>query len=50
MTGPLPHTWNLNHGHAKRLVADVPDDAMAREPAPGMNHAAWRRVQGMERA
>ena len=41
MTGPLLHAWSLNLGYAKRLVADIPDDAMALQPAPGMNHAAW---------
>jgi hypothetical protein len=41
MTDPLLHTWNLNLGYAKRLVADIPDDKMAVQPAPGMNHAAW---------
>jgi hypothetical protein len=41
MTSPLLHTWNLNLGYAKRLVADIPDDAMASQPSPGMNHAAW---------
>jgi hypothetical protein len=41
MTGPLLHLWNLNLGYAKRLVADIPDDKMARQPAPEMNHAAW---------
>ena len=41
MTGPLLHTWNLNLGYAKRLVADIPDDKMALQPAPEMNHAAW---------
>ena len=41
MTGPLLHTWSLNLGYAKRLVADIPDGAMALQPAPGMNHAAW---------
>lgn len=41
MIAPLLHTWNLNLGYAKRLVADLPDDAMALQPAPGMNHAAW---------
>ncbi len=41
MIGPLLHTWNLNLGYAKRLVADIPDDTMALQPAPGMNHAAW---------
>jgi putative endonuclease len=29
MTGPLPHTWDLNLGYAKRLVADVHDDQIA---------------------
>ena len=41
MTGPLLHTWNLNLGYTKRLVADIPDAKMALQPAPGMNHAAW---------
>jgi hypothetical protein len=41
MTDPLLHTWTLNLGYAKRLVADIPDDTMALQPAPGMNHAAW---------
>jgi hypothetical protein len=41
MISPLLHTWNLNLGYAKRLVADVPDDLMAFQPAAHMNHAAW---------
>lgn len=41
MISPLLHTWNLNLGYAKRLVADIPDDQMAAQPAVGMNHAAW---------
>lgn len=41
MLAPLLHTWNLNLGYAKRLVADVPDDQMAFQPAAHMNHAAW---------
>lgn len=41
MTGPLLHTWNLNLGYARRLVTDIPDDSMALQPAPDMNHAAW---------
>ncbi|MEI6256159.1 MAG: hypothetical protein WCQ77_05885 [Planctomycetota bacterium] len=57
MLAPLLHTWTLNLGYAKRLVADIPDDKMAFQPASGMNHAAWvlgqlsawRRVQGMGR-
>ncbi len=38
---PLLHTWSLNLGYAKRLVADIPDEAMTLQPAPEMNHAAW---------
>jgi hypothetical protein len=41
MTEPLLHTWNLNLGYAKRLVADIPEAQMAVQPAAGMNHAAW---------
>lgn len=41
MLSPLLHTWNLNLGYAKRLVADIPDDTMAFQPAAHMNHAAW---------
>ena len=41
MLAPLLHTWTLNLGYAKRLVADIPDDKMAFQPASGMNHAAW---------
>ena len=41
MTGPLLHVWNLNLGYAKRLVADIPEEKMALQPAPEMNHAAW---------
>ena len=48
MTGPLLHTWNLNLGYAKRLVADIPDDMPALQPASGMKHAA--RVLGHRRS
>ena len=41
MLSPLIHTWNINLGYAKRLVADVPEDRMACQPAAHMNHAAW---------
>ena len=41
MLSPLIHTWNLNLGYAKRLVADVPEVRMACQPAAHMNHAAW---------
>lgn len=41
MLAPLLHTWNLNLGYANRLVADIPADKMAFQPASHMNHAAW---------
>jgi len=41
MISSLLHAWNLNLGYAKRLVADLTDEQMALQPAPGMNHAAW---------
>ena len=41
MLSPLLHAWNLNLGYAKRLVADLPDNQLAFQPAPHMNHAAW---------
>jgi len=41
MLSPLLHTWNLSLGYAKRLVADLPDDHMAFQPAAQMNHATW---------
>jgi uncharacterized damage-inducible protein DinB len=31
----------VNVDYARRLVADVPEEQMAAQPAPGMNHAAW---------
>ncbi len=31
----------LNVDYARRLVADIPDEQMAAQPAAGMNHAAW---------
>ena len=31
----------VNLDYAKKLVADIPDDKMCVQPAPGMNHAAW---------
>ncbi len=30
-----------NINYARRLVSDIPEDKMAAQPAPGMNHAAW---------
>ncbi len=35
------HTYARNLDYANRLVADVPPEGMAVQPAPGMNHAAW---------
>ncbi len=34
-------TWDRNLEFARRLVADVPDERMAYQPAAGMNHPAW---------
>ncbi len=31
----------VNLEYAKKLVADIPQDKMCAQPAPGMNHAAW---------
>lgn len=33
--------FEMNLDYARRLVADVPDDRLAYQPAPGMNHPAW---------
>ena len=41
MLAPLLHTWQLNLAYAKRLVAEIPAERMAVQPALGMNHAAW---------
>ena len=41
MLSPLLHAWNLNLGYAKRLVAEIPEDQMAFQPAAHMNHPAW---------
>ena len=30
-----------NVDYARRLVDDIPEEQMAAQPAPGMNHAAW---------
>ncbi len=34
-------TVRFNLNFAKRLAADIPEDKMAVQPLPGMNHAAW---------
>ncbi len=31
----------VNVDYARRLVADIPEEKMAVQPAEGMNHAAW---------
>ena len=31
----------VNTDYAHKLVADIPEERMAEQPAPGMNHAAW---------
>lgn len=29
------------YGYARQLVADLPDEELAEQPAPGLNHPAW---------
>ncbi len=41
MLKPLLNIYALNLDHANRLVADLDEQSMAVQPAPGMNHAAW---------
>lgn len=33
--------YEKNLDYARRLVADVPDEKLAHQPAPRMNHPAW---------
>ena len=33
--------WNRNLDYAKRLLADLPEERMAYQPAVNMNHPAW---------
>ncbi len=40
-TESLLYSWGKNGDYASRLVADVPDDRMAHQPAAAMNHPAW---------
>lgn len=41
MIDTLLHSWDKNLDYATKLVADVPQDRMAYQPAVGMNHPAW---------
>ena len=41
MNQSVLRTYARNLDYARRLVADVPPEKMAAQPAPGMNHAAW---------
>ena len=45
MSDPLKasvvHGYGFNLLYANRLVEDVPDERMAEQPHPGMNHPAW---------
>jgi len=41
MLASLLHTYALNLGYARKLVADLRPDQMALQPAAGMNHPAW---------
>ncbi|HJZ60292.1 MAG TPA: DinB family protein [Gemmataceae bacterium] len=29
------------YGYARQLVADIPDEELAEQPVPGLNHPAW---------
>jgi hypothetical protein len=29
------------YGYARQLVVDIPDEELAEQPAPGLNHPAW---------
>ena len=35
------HTYTMNLGFAKRLVADLPEDQMCEQPHGVVNHPAW---------
>ena len=37
----LLFSWEKNLGYAQRLIADLDDEAMVRQPAAGTNHPAW---------
>ena len=35
------HGYGFNLLYAHRLIEDIPDDRLAEQPYPGMNHPAW---------
>lgn len=37
----LLFAWKKNLDYGQKLVADLNDDQMAKQPGPGMNHPAW---------
>jgi uncharacterized damage-inducible protein DinB len=41
MIKDLLFLYDRNLAYAKKLVADVDEEKMAYQPAPGMNHPAW---------
>lgn len=41
MIDNLLYCWDKNTGYAQRLMADVPQEKMIYQPAPGINHPAW---------
>lgn len=41
MKSHIVHAYAFNLSFAQKLVADVPDEQMAVQPHPGMNHAAF---------
>ncbi len=41
MIQSLLMSWTRNGDYARKLLADIPEDRMTHQPAPGMNHPAW---------
>lgn len=41
MTESLLFSWNRNGDYARKLVANIPEEKFAHQPAPGSNHPAW---------
>lgn len=37
----VQHVYKFNLGFARQLVADIPDEQMAEQPAGTVNHPAW---------
>ena len=35
------YAWEKNRDYGERLVADLTEQQLVRQPGPGMNHPAW---------